>query len=375
MAKTTIKEVASLAGVSASSVSRSLRGMGGVSSSTTERIRRAADQLGYSVTPAAYRLATGRTGTIAIVMPHLTRWFYAEILGAVEHVIREAGLDLLLYHVDGTDIRQRYFSFSLLHKRVDGVLLVTLDLTEPEIAALRALDVPICMVGARVEGFSSIRIDDVKSAATAVQHLVNLGHERIGMISGDPNEPENFTPPLRRLAGYRSALQAAGLGSDDELQAHGPFTIDGGDDATGELLSRRNLTTAIFAECDEMAFGALRALARVGLQVPTDVSVVGFDDHPMASFFDLTTTSQDVREQGRRIALHLVEEVARPGELPTIQLQAPTRLLVRGTTAVIRKDKQLKAVPVTASPPPVASRRPEPPGVRVLAPHGAREGR
>ena len=164
MAKTTIKEVASLARVSPSSVSRSLRGIGGVSASTTERVREAAERLGYSVSPAAYRLATGRTGTVAIVMPYLTRWFYAELLGGAEQAIREAGLDLLLYHVGDTEMRQRYFSSGLLRKRVDGVLLVTLALTEPEIVGLKMLDVPVCMVGARVEGFSSIRIDDVESA-------------------------------------------------------------------------------------------------------------------------------------------------------------------------------------------------------------------
>ena len=188
-AKTTIKEVADLAGVSPSSVSRSLRGVGGISASTTERIREAAEQLGYSVSPAAYRLATGRTGTVAVVMPYLTRWFYAEVLGGAEQVVREAGLDMILYHVGDTEMRQRYFSSGLLRKRVDGVLLVTLALTEPEVSALRALDVPVCMVGAEVPGFSSISIDGTEGARKAVQYLINLGHERIGIISGDPASP------------------------------------------------------------------------------------------------------------------------------------------------------------------------------------------
>jgi LacI family repressor for deo operon, udp, cdd, tsx, nupC, and nupG len=342
MEKTTIKDVASLAGVSPSSVSRSLRGIGGVSSATAQRVRGAAEQLGYSVSPAAYRLATGRTGTVAVVMPYLTRWFYAEILGGAEQVVREAGLDLLLYHVGDTEMRQRYFSSGLLRKRVDGVLVVTLALTEPEVTALRALEVPVCMVGARGEGFSSIRIDDAESASVAVQHLVNLGHEQVAIISGDPNEPMHFTVPLPRRGGYRATLAAAGLPVNDDLEAHGPFSIDGGDQATVELLSRRSFPTAIFAECDEMAFGVLRALRRVGLRVPEDVSVVGFDDHPMAPYFELTTIAQDVREQGRLIAQHLVEAVAQSGRsLPCdpVALSAPTRLVVRGTTAVARRQR------------------------------------
>lgn len=339
-AKTTIKEVADLAGVSPSSVSRSLRGVGGISASTTERIREAAEQLGYSVSPAAYRLATGRTGTVAVVMPYLTRWFYAEVLGGTEQVVREAGLDMILYHVGDAEMRQRYFSSGLLRKRVDGVLLVTLALTEPEVSALRALDVPVCMVGADVPGFSSISIDGTEGARKAVQYLINLGHERIGIISGDPREPEHFTAPLGRHAGYRAALQAAGLGTDRDLEGHGAFTVEGGDEATVQLLSRRNLPTAIFAESDEMAFGALRALARAGLRVPADMSVIGFDDHPMAQYFDLTTICQDVRDQGRQIAKQLVGAVVRPGEAPPVALHATTRLVVRSTTAVLGTEQR-----------------------------------
>jgi len=334
MAKTTIKDVAGLAGVSPSSVSRSLRGKGGVSEATTERIRNAAERLGFTVSPAAYRLATGRTGTVAIVMPYLTRWFFAELLGGAEEVVRQAGLDLLVYHVGDTQNRQKYFSSGILRKRVDGVLLVTLALTEPEICALRSLDVPVCMVGAEVEGFSSICVDDEASARIAVQHLINLGHERIAIISGDPNEPMHFTVPLRRRAGYRSALESAGLPAGPELEAHGAFSVEGGEQATFELLGRRELPTAIFAECDEMAFGALKVLRQVGLRVPADISVAGFDDHPMASYFGLTTVRQEVAEQGRAIAEVLVRAANEAGEAHPARLTAPTRLVVRETTAL-----------------------------------------
>jgi LacI family repressor for deo operon, udp, cdd, tsx, nupC, and nupG len=334
MGKTTIKDVAGLAGVSASSVSRSLRGKGGVSQATTERIRDAAERLGFTVSPAAYRLATGRTGTVAVVMPYLTRWFFAEVLGGAEEVIRRAGLDLLVYHVGDTENRQKYFSSGILRKRVDGVLLVTLALTEPEICALRALDVPVCMVGAEVEGFSSISVDDEASARTAVQHLINLGHERIALISGDPNEPMHFTVPLRRRAGYRAALEHAGLPAGPELEAHGAFTVEGGAQATFDLLGRPEMPTAIFAECDEMAFGALKVLRQVGLCVPGDVSVVGFDDHPMASYFGLTTVRQEVAQQGRAIAELLVAAAGDGDPARSVRLTAPTRLVVRETTAV-----------------------------------------
>lgn len=335
MAKTTIEEVATLAGVSPSSVSRSLRGVGGVSATTTDRVRAAAELLGYSVSPAASRLATGRTGTVAVVMPYLTRWFFAELLGGAEEVFRQAGLDMLLYHVGDVEMRQRYFSSGLLRKRVDAVLLATFALTEPEVGALRALDVPVGVVGDEIEGFSSITTNETESASVAVQHLLNLGHTRIGIISGDPNEPMHFTVPLNRRAGYQATLEAAGIPADPELEVHGPFTVEGGDQATVELLGRRKLPTALFAECDEMAFGALQALRRVGLRVPADVSLIGFDDHPMAAYFDLTTMSQPVQEQGRQIAQQLVSAVASCGQVAPAKFKAATRLVVRGTTAVL----------------------------------------
>ncbi|MGD0985224.1 MAG: LacI family DNA-binding transcriptional regulator [Acidimicrobiales bacterium] len=334
MQEATIKEVARHADVSTATVSRSLRGLGGVSPRTAARVRKVADQLGYTVSPFASRLASGRAGAVAVLLPYVDRWFFGELLGAAEQVFREAGFDLLLYHVGDAETRQEYFSFRLLRKRVDGALLATLALTDPEISALRNLGVPICMVGAEVDGFHSITIDDVGAASTAVQHLLNLGHERVAIISGDLNQPMPFTVPQDRLAGYRAALEAAGIPLDPGLEAQGDFTVRGGESATAQLFGRKRPPTAVFAESDEMAFGALRTLARLGLQVPSDVSVVGFDDHPLAEYFDLTTISQSVRDQGRAIAQQLVSALVDHAQVQPAHIHAPTSLVIRGSTTV-----------------------------------------
>ncbi len=221
-AKTTIKEVADLAGVSPSSVSRSLRGVGGISASTTERIREAAEQLGYSVSPAAYRLATGRTGTVAVVMPYLTRWFYAEVLGGAEQVVREAGLDMILYHVGDTEMRQRYFSSGLLRKRVDGVLLVTLALTEPEVSALRALDVPVCMVGAEVPGFSSISIDGTEGPARPSSTSSTWAMNGSGSFQATPASPSISRLPLAATPATGPRYKRPALGPTGTWKATAP---------------------------------------------------------------------------------------------------------------------------------------------------------
>lgn len=331
----TIEVVARRAGVSIATVSRSLRGRKGVSQSTAERVCQIAKELGYSPSPSASRLASGRAGTVAVLMPFLGRWFFSEVLDAAEPVFREAGLDLLLYHVGDRESRRKYFSVHLLRKRVEGVLLVSLPLGPPEVDSLVALDIPVCTVGVEVEGFHSVRIDDVAASHNAVQHLINLGHDRIALISGDIEDSTLCAAPRDRRAGYRAALESAGLPTDPNLEVRGDFTAAGGASATAELFARPRPPTAIFAESDEMAFGAIGTLTRLGLKVPDDVSVVGFDDHPLAEVMNLTTMSQSVAEQGRAVARQLVAALDRR-EDPDMagQIFLPTRLFVRGTTAV-----------------------------------------
>jgi len=330
----TSEDVARLAGVSTATVSRALRAVSGVSPSTRERVLAAVAELGYVSSPAASRLAGGRTGTVAVVVPYITRWFFGQVVSGAESVLREQGLDLLLYNLGGPGGRERYFSKQALHKRVDAVLVLCLPLSDAELHALSGLQVPVVMVGADVEGFPSVRIDDVSGAAIAAQHLVNLGHRRIALISGVPDDPMGFTAQGDRRRGFRDTLVAAGLPVDPGLEAAGYFTLDGGAEAMSVLLGRPEPPTAVFAESDEMAFGALRTLRRAGLDVPGDVSLVGFDGHELADLMDLTTVAQPVYEQGRLAAELLADALnGRGGER---RLSVPTRLIVRGSTRPLR---------------------------------------
>jgi DNA-binding LacI/PurR family transcriptional regulator len=267
-------------------------------------------------------------------MPFLDRWFFAEVLGAAEPIFRQAGLDLLLYHVGDREARREYFSMHLLRKRVDGVLLVNLPLAPSEVDALLALDIPVCTVGIEAEGFHSVSIDDVAAATTAVQHLINLGHQRVALIAGDTEDATLCGAPRDRRTGYRVALEASGLPLDQNLEARGDFTAMGGARAAAELFARRRPPTAIFAESDEMAIGAMGTLSRLGLRVPEDVSVVGFDDYPLAKVLDLTTISQSVADQGRTVAEQLVAALEGADEDAQKQVQVATRLILRGTTAI-----------------------------------------
>jgi DNA-binding LacI/PurR family transcriptional regulator len=221
-----------------------------------------------------------------------------------------------------------------MRKRVDAVLVASLVLDEAEFTALTDLGRPVGLLGLQREGFLSAGIDDVGSARMAVEHLLELGHRRIGLIGGDTDDPMAFTPPLHRRDGYRDALQAVGIEPDPELEHLGYFTPEGGREATRYLLNLPDPPTAIFAESDEMAYGALREIRRSGRRVPQDVAVVGFDDQPLSDFMDLTTVRQPVADQALDVTTRLLSLIAETGDEaprdPAVVLD--TELVVRGST-------------------------------------------
>ncbi|MGB2570193.1 LacI family DNA-binding transcriptional regulator [Micromonospora citrea] len=350
---TRIDDVARLAGVSTATVSRALRGLPTVSAATRRRVLAAAEQLEYAVSPSASRLAGGRTGTVAVVVPRITRWFFGTVVETVEDHLHQAGYDLLLYNLGGREqIRQRVLRTANLHKRVDAIMLVATPLRPADLTALARLELPGITIssGSHVPGWPCVRIDDVAAARTATRHLLDLGHRRIAHISGDPDDELAFTTHLDRRRGYREALRAAGIDPDPSLDVESQFTIDGGTRATAELLARGEPPTAIFAACDEMAMGAISALRDAGLRVPQDVSVIGVDDHDLAGVLGLSTIAQPAAEQGR-LAVRLLLDPLRtrtadpyagrvpeqrgtddPGDPPEPVI-LPTRLVVRESTA------------------------------------------
>ncbi len=326
-----IEDVARLAGVSIATVSRALRGLPDVATATRARVLAAADELDYIASPFAARLASGRSATVGAVVPFINRWFFAEVIDTVETALRKAGYDLLLYNLGDEAGRSRFFELMPMRKRVDAVLVISLVLSDKEFDALDALGEPVALLGLERAGFLSVRIDDVRGARQAVEHLLALGHRRIGLIGGDTDDPMRFTPPLRRRDGYRDALRAAGIELDPALEVLGYFTVEGGSQAAEALLALPERPTAIFAESDEMAYGALRSIRRARLGVPGDVAVIGFDDQVNAELMDLSTVRQPVAEQALDIAERLIAVMADP-EAERDAVVLPTQLVVRGST-------------------------------------------
>jgi LacI family transcriptional regulator, repressor for deo operon, udp, cdd, tsx, nupC, and nupG len=328
---TSIKDVAREVALSTATVSRALRGLRGVSDENRTKVTEAAQRLGYVPSPSAVGLASGHTHTVAVIVPHVARWFFGEVVQGAEEVLRAAGYDLLLYNLAGEPAaRHRVFQTDLLSKRVDAVLVLGLRPSPPEQARLAELDRPVAIVGAIANGLYSVSIDDERAARLATCHLIDLGHRRIGYVGGSLDTLD-FIAPSARLAGYRAVLRERGIRHYRELEDVGEFTVAGGREAARRLLDRPDRPTAIFAASDEMAIGVLRAARELGLGVPEDLSVVGIDDHELAAFFDLTTVAQPVREQGRRGAERVLAELTGV-RLPDSEV-LPVELIVRTSTA------------------------------------------
>ena len=334
---TSIKDVARTVGVSTATVSRALRGLPRVSDETRIRVLRAAAELDYVASPTAASLASGQTRAVGVIVPFVTRWFYASVVQGAEELLREEGYDLLLYNLGGDrEARRRVFRSHLLRKRVDAVLVLSLTPTDEEVRALAKLDRPVAVVGATVPGWASVRIDDNETARIAMQHLLDLGHRRIGYIGGSLEEQLDFAAPLDRLHGYRAAMDCAGIDVVPSWEVIGDFTVRGGLAAMRLLLEADPRPSAVFAASDEMAVGAVHAAREAGLRVPEDISVIGIDDHDMAEFFDLSTVAQPVHQQGQLAARLLLDALAAVDEDPSAEppaLTVPTRLIVRHTTA------------------------------------------
>ena len=332
----TIRDVAAAAGVSTATVSRALRGLPNVDGETRERVKKIASSLDYVISPSASRLASGRTGSIAVITPYIARWSFSEVIAGAESVMQQAGMDLLLMNVgDYQNGGSRIPPTPRIRRRVDGILIVALPPQDPDLESIVNLGMPTAMIGGVTPGIDCVVIDDVAAAREATEYLISLGHSRIALISGKSGAAR-FTAGSQRERGYRAVMAEHSLVEDPMLEVSGHFTIEGGESGMDALLNQLNPPTAVFAMSDEMAFGAIRSLRTHGLEPGRDVSIVGIDDHPMSSYLGLTTIAQPVADLGKKAGERLLVQLAGSDSLGGNDrvTQLPTELMVRSSTGM-----------------------------------------
>lgn len=331
-------DVARRAGVSVATVSRALRDVAGVSEATRARVRAVAAELAYVVSPAASSLSSRATRRVAVVVPRIDVWYYASMLGVLERELRAAGLDVLLYQVDGQAQRSRFVEQLPARRKVDAVVLVSLPLTPEEVERLASMmGAPVVIAGGRLGRHPAVFADDHAIAALAVGHLADHGHRRVAMIRTDDTDGTVWSPDLERTRGYHDTVSALGLDDDPTLLATVNYSPDAGAVAMHRLLDRDDPPTAVFAYSDEIAVGALSAMYARGVRVPEDVSIIGVDGHPTAALFGLDTVDQDVAGQAREagaVVAGLLPPAGEHRERPGVVV--PHRLVVRGSTAAPR---------------------------------------
>lgn len=330
----TIADVAARAGVSKATASRALSGRGYVSDDTRDRVEHAARALDYVAHSSATSLATGRTRAVGVIVPSLGRWFFSELLTGVQDQLLANGYDLALFGIpELSPERARVISDVLPRRRFDGIIAAYLQPGSGELDQVLRLDRPVVSIGPDDERVSAVSIDDVAAARIATEHLIDLGHTEIVFVGGAGPGPLTFGD-ARRWEGYRAAMDAAGLGGARVRPASD--TMPAGYAAAVDLLgNRRTRPTAVVGVCDEIAIGTIIAARRLGIAVPTELSVVGIDDHQHAEMFALTTIRQQPREQGRQAVRMLLRRLDDPAAACEHAVAA-SALVVRNSSAPLR---------------------------------------
>jgi LacI family repressor for deo operon, udp, cdd, tsx, nupC, and nupG len=298
-------DIARLAGVSTATVSRALGGSGLVSEDARRRVERAVEETGYQVNHAASGLRSQRSRQLLVLLPTIANPFFADVVLGVEEEAQAHGYGVLVGSTEGKPEREALLARQLLAGAVDGLVLLTGRRPEG-LAGFDAAETRMVAVSERIGRgrIPIVGIDNVAASRAAIEHLLGLGHRRIAHITG----PAGSVLTADRLEGYRSALAAADVPASPDLVAVGDFTMDAGEAAMRNLLSKAwqpaSRPTSVFCCSDESAIGAIRAAKAHGLRVPADLSVVGFDDIPFAAAYDpaLTTVRQPRREMGRLAA-------------------------------------------------------------------------
>ena len=323
----TIQDVAKASGVSVSTVSRVLNGKVDVADDTQERILAVIGELGYTSNLAARSMRSRKKNLIGLVVPDIGFPYSIEIMKGINQAVAESTYDLLVYTTGdvqkiGAASHEQHYVSLLNNSLTDGVIIVA------SAAADFITDAPIVAVDPHVvnPSYPSVQGTNYQGSLEIMNYLLGLGHRRIGFICGRPE----IGSAGRRLLGYRDALSSAGIEVDEDLIVPGDFTTPSGHERGVQLLSMKNPPTAIFAANDQSAIGVYQAADELGLRIPDDLSVVGFDNISEAKYLGLTTMDQCLAEMGY-VAIQMLIKLIHNETLEKQVHKIPTKLVVRSS--------------------------------------------
>lgn len=329
--KVTIYDVADRAGVAISTVSRVLNNSTDVSEPTRVRVLKAIEDLQFRPDRTAKSLAQKQSKSFAVAIPTFTMPFHTELLKGIRFRLRNHDIDLLLCDLGSTSPNQTLLNF-LKRGAVDGLLLVGVPIEERIAEELRALHAPVVLIGTKHDDFDSFFWDDQAGGAAAINHLIELGHERIAIIT-------SHTPSMvqdDRVRGAQQALQKAGLESGlvftGQTEKHAGFSEEAGYEAMERILEVRPPVTAAFAMSDVQAIGACKAARDAGKHIPEDVAIVGYDDIKTSYYIGLSTVDQRMHWVGEEATELLLERMQEDQGEPAISRRIVPELVGRGSS-------------------------------------------
>ncbi|GLW10238.1 hypothetical protein Misp01_53660 [Microtetraspora sp. NBRC 13810] len=326
-----ITRVAQVAGVSATTVSHALNGRRPVAGETRRRVMAAIEQLGYRPNVLARGLRTSRSQTIGLIIPDITNPFYPALARGIQDVLGPAGYDEIISNTDGERRMEQAAIEQMIARQVDGLAFAVFHTHAEDLLPAIEAGIPVVRLGGRLAqaGVDVVHSDDEGGAAEATRYLLERGYRRIGFVCG----PLADGPPAERVAGYRTALAAAGVPADPALVVHTQFSRSGGARGTAALLDLAEPPEAVLCANDIMAIGALDIADRRGLRVPDDLAVMGFDDIEAAGLVSpgLTTMANPAREIGQACARRLLARLAGETRQPYGEEIIPSRLVRRAS--------------------------------------------
>lgn len=330
----TIHDVARLAGVGIGTVSRVLNQHPSVRPATRERVLAVIGQLQFKPNPIARSMISKRTNSVGVIVPFFTRPFHIEVLQGVQSALTREDKEMVLYSVENDTQRDHYFSEVPMHRKVDGLLIISLPPADNVCRRFQDRNLPVVLVDAYSPHLTSLVVDNVEGAYMAVRSLVEKGHRRIGFINGIIEGNFKFNQSHERLTGFRRALDEAGLSWEEELMQTSAWNRHAGREAAMKLLSLEQPPTAIFAASDLHAIGVLEAARIKGIPVPEKLSVIGFDGIELSELLDVSTVQQPMQYMGSLGVTKLIERMADPQSPPEL-MRLSTTLIERHTTASV----------------------------------------
>ena len=328
---TTIHDVARIAGVGTGTVSRVINNSAGVKPDTRKKVLSAIAQLNYRPNPIARSMISKRTGAIGVIVPFFTRPFNTELLRAVQAALSRSGKELVLYNVETAAQRNHYLSELPMLHRVDGLLLLSLPLEDSFAMDIKEAEIPVVLIDTYSPFFTSLIVDNIEGAYKAVKYLIEQGHRRIGFINGVIEGNIKFNQANDRLIGLHRAFGEAGLLFEPELMLTSEWNRSGGKQAALQLLSQKKRPTAIFAASDMQAIGALEAAKDLCINVPGELSVIGFDGLEVSELLELSTVQQPMRQMGELGVSKLIVLMKNPQQSPEL-IRLNSTLMIRRTT-------------------------------------------